>query len=161
MNFNFDFSDRDNDYYNMYNVSAQTQVKQLRMIELLENIWFTKDEFIDIEVPQVFSLTAKTVADLTKVYDLNKIGKYDGAMLFKYMNNKFYVWKKYLSGVTVHIQRKDNVQMIESIIMGNRFDAEYDEQKTYLPDWLRDDSSSRSCFMMDPLTAAGKFIFFV
>ena len=140
MNFNFDFTEKENDYYNMYNVGIKTQARDLNYIDTLNNLWFKPKEFNnkDIELPNIFGMTAKNIADMSQVYDINKINNYDGKMLFKYMDNKFYVWSKYRSGAHEHILRKDNVKSIESILMGCRWTEDLDFE---LLDWLKQSSS--------------------
>ena len=126
MNFNFDFSDNSENYYNQFNVKPHIQVQDINVNTLIDKIWADEDLSIYEEVPEVLSMTAHVLMRACKVYDVNKIGKTDSRMHWKYMKNKWYIWQNYLSGKTKHILRKDNVQSIETFVMTGR---SYDEPK--------------------------------
>lgn len=126
MNFNFDFSDNSENYYNQFNVKPHIQVQDIRVDELIDKIWADEDLSIFEEAPEVLSMTAHVIMKACKVYDVNKIGKTDSRMNWKYMKNKWYIWQNYLSGANKHILRKDNVQSIETFVMTGR---SYDEPK--------------------------------
>ena len=126
MNFNFDFSDNSENYYNQFNVKPHIQVQDLNVNTLIDKIWADEDLSIYEEVPEVLSMTAYVLMRACKIYDVNKIGKTDSRMHWKYMKNKWYIWQNYLSGATKHILRKDNVQSIETYVMTGH---SYDEPK--------------------------------
>lgn len=117
MNFNFDFSDNSENYYNQFNVKPQIQVQDINVNTLIDKIWEDNDLSIYEETPEVLSMTAHVLMRACKVYDVNKIGKTDSLMNWKYMKGKMYVWQNYLSGANKHILRKDNVQSIETFVM--------------------------------------------
>ena len=124
MNFNFDFSDNSENYYNQFNVKPHIQVQDIKVNDLIDNIWKNEDLSIFEEAPEVLSMTAHVVMKACKVYDVNKIDKTDSRMNWKYMKNKWYIWQNYLSGANKHILRKDNVQSIETFVMTGRNDDE-------------------------------------
>ena len=87
MNFNFDFSDNSENYYNQFNVKPHIQVQDINVNTLIDKMWADEDLSIYEEVPEVLSMTAHVLMRACKVYDVNKIGKTDSRMHWKYMKN--------------------------------------------------------------------------